>query len=240
MNQIPFIKMQAQGNDFVILDGRDHELPEFDETFIKTIAERRYGIGCDQVLVMQADGEADCRLSIFNNDGSGAENCGNGLRCIGDILLGKRDISSVHIRINDRIIRAERGKHGVRVHMGAARITERSEAHVDVNIGNPHRIFFGATEDFPGDRNIEIVSGRIVDDVYIDVIERGAGRTPACGTGACAVAAAIWSTESHNRALAIHMPGGRVYVSGTPDDLILEGKVRRVFSGEYPLPDQGK
>jgi len=240
MSRLPFIKMHAQGNDFIILDGRNHKLPELNEAFIRTIAERRYGIGCDQVLIIQPDPESDCRLLIFNNDGSTAENCGNGLRCIANLLLEESSLSLVNIRIDDRIIRAERGEHGIRVHMGASRIPERSGAHVDVSMGNPHRVFFEATEDFPADRNIEIVSGRIGDDVYIDVIERGAGRTPACGTGACAVAAAIWVTEGHQHPLAIHMPGGRVYVSGTPDDLILEGEVCHVFSGEYALPEQEK
>jgi len=236
MTALPFVKMQAQGNDFVILDGRQFVLPELSEPFIRRIAERRYGVGCDQLLVMMADEVADCRLRIFNNDGSEAENCGNGLRCIGKILLKDDNIPSCNIKINGRKILAENGDYGIRVHMGAAIIADRSEAHVDVNLGNPHRVFFETTEDFPIDRNVEIVSGKINNDVYIDIIERGAGRTPSCGTGACAVTAAIWSTEKHQHPLTIHMPGGRAYISGTPDNLILEGEVRHVFSGQYALP----
>jgi len=233
MKNIPFIKMQAQGNDFVILDGRKLTLPELSESFIKTIAERRYGIGCDQVLVLLPDDQADVRMRIFNNDGSEAENCGNGLRCIGDILLEESNITYVYIILNDRKVKAEKGEYGIRVHMGNATITDSTKAHIDVSLGNPHRVFFEATEDFPHDRNIELVSGRIGDNIYLDIIERGVGHTPACGTGACAVAAAIWSSEDHHRPLAIHMPGGEVHVSGTLDDLVLEGEVSSVFSGKY-------
>jgi diaminopimelate epimerase len=238
MTILPFIKMHAQGNDFVILDGRKHKLPEPNRAFIRTIAERRYGIGCDQVLILMPDKEADAFMRIFNNDGSEAENCGNGLRCVGKILLEETDASSVHIRLNDRKVLVEKGENGLRVHMGAARILETARAHIDVDMGNPHRVFFEATEEFPHDRNIEIVSGRIGDDVYVDIIERGVGHTPACGTGACAVAAAIWSSEKHQHPLNIHMPGGEVRISGTMKDLVLEGEVRTVFAGQYELGEK--
>lgn len=233
MSPLPFIKMQAQGNDFVILDGRKTELPELTAEFVRQITERRYGIGCDQLLVLLATKKADARLRIFNNDGSEAGNCGNGLRCVANVLLEEGSATSVNIELNDRIVIAEQGGHGVRAHMGAAKVTDSTEAHVDVEIGNPHRVFFEATEDFPSDRNIEIVSGRIADNVYIDIIERGVGHTPACGSGACAVAAAIWSTEDHNRPLTIHMPGGEVHVSGGLDDIVLEGEVSHVFDGIF-------
>jgi len=73
--------------------------------------------------------------------------------------------------------------------------------------------------------------------VYIDIIERGAGHTPACGSGACATAAAIWHAEAYIRPLVIEMPGGVVTVSGTPENLILEGSVNQTFSGVFSLPD---
>jgi len=237
MPTLPFLKMQAQGNDFAILDGRDCTLPKLDPAFIRKVSERRYGIGCDQVLVLTADGKSDARLRIFNNDGSEAENCGNGLRCVGHILLEDKNAASANISLNDRIVRAEKSERGVRVHMGAASITAHTEGHVDVEMGNPHSVFFAATEDFPKERNVEIVSGRIGDNVYIDIIERGSGHTPACGTGACAVAAAIWDLEGHTRTQTIHMPGGEAWVSGSTHDLALEGPVALVFSGKYELSD---
>ncbi|MFQ5519558.1 MAG: diaminopimelate epimerase [Mariprofundus sp.] len=235
--KLPFTKMQAQGNDFIILNGLTTELPELTEQFIRTITERRYGIGCDQLLALQPSESADAAMRIFNNDGSEAANCGNGLRCVGELLmlsLGKKRVS---IALADRVVKATRSEHGVQVEMGAATITGKTEAHTDVEIGNPHSVFFETVEDFPTDRNIEIVTGQIADHVYIDIIERGVGHTPACGSGACATAAAIWTAEGETRPLTIEMPGGTVTVSGTIDKLILEGSVKQTFSGIFSLAE---
>jgi diaminopimelate epimerase len=237
MKHIPFTKMQAQGNDFIVLNGLNAELPELTGDFVRTITERRYGIGCDQLLVlaMLPDDQTDAILRIFNNDGSEAANCGNGLRCVGDLLMREMDKSQVSIALQDRIVKAERTADGVRVEMGTAKITARTEAHVDVDIGNAHRVFFEATEEFPTDCNIEIVTGQIADHVFIDIIERGTGHTPACGSGACATAAAIWHIEEHNRPQTIEMPGGTVTVSGSLDNMVLEGTVSQTFEGIYSL-----
>ena len=121
--------------------------------------------------------------------------------------------------------------------MGAAKITDQTEAHVDVDLGNKHRVFFEATEEFPTDCNIEIVTGQIADHMFIDIIERGTGHTPACGSGACATAAAIWHIEEHNRPQTIEMPGGTVTVSGSLDNMVLEGTVSQTFEGLYSLGD---
>jgi len=232
---IPFTKMQAQGNDFIILNGLNNQLPELSEAFVRTITERRYGIGCDQLLVLETSDSADACMRIFNNDGSEAANCGNGLRCVGELLMSTSGKSQVSIALADRIVRADRN-NGIRVEMGAATISGQTDAHIDVEIGNPHSVFFEAVEKFPPDRNVEIITGQIADHVYIDIIERGAGHTPACGSGACATAAAIWHAESHVRPLTIEMPGGTVTVSGTPDNLILDGEVSKTFEGVFSLP----
>jgi len=232
---VPFTKMQAQGNDFIILNGLNHTLPELTEAFVRTITERRYGIGCDQLLVLHASDSADAAMRIFNNDGSEAGNCGNGLRCVGELLMSASGKNQMSIALADRIVLAERN-NGIRINMGAASISGQTDAHIDVEIGNPHSVFFEAVEEFPADRNVEIVTGQIADHVYIDIIERGSGHTPACGSGACATAAAIWHAESHVRPLTIEMPGGTVIVSGTPDNLILDGEVNKTFEGVFTLP----
>ena len=240
MNTLAFCKMQAQGNDFIILDGRGRPLPDIHARLVTRMADRRLGIGCDQVLILLPGENERPALSIFNSDGSQAETCGNGLRCIGGLLLEDNAEHCVEVSLADRIVRMEETEHGIRAHMGAACIESHNDMHVDVNIGNPHRVFFAAVEDFPDDRNIEIVSGQIGDDVYIDIIERGAGRTPSCGSGACATAVAVWLQDGHQRPQRIHMPGGVVRVSGSPDDVLLEGEVAFVCRGEYRLPKPEK
>ncbi|PJA34336.1 MAG: diaminopimelate epimerase [Zetaproteobacteria bacterium CG_4_9_14_3_um_filter_53_7] len=235
MSKLPFTKMQAQGNDFVILNGLTSELPVLSQTFVRRITERRYGIGCDQLLVLEKSDTADASMRIYNSDGSQAANCGNGLRCVGHLLMQQLGKEYVSIALADRIVHAEATINGICVDMGAATVTGSTAAHVDINIGNEHTVFFEATEDFPSERNVEIVTGQIASHVYIDIIERGAGRTLACGSGACATAAAIWHNEGEVRPLTIEMPGGTVTVSGCPKNIQLEGPVSQTFEGVFSL-----
>lgn len=81
MSAISFTKMHGLGNDFVLFDGRR---PAFDYLpFVETIADRRFGVGCDQVIVLKEspDENCDARMQILNADGSEVEMCGNGIRC---------------------------------------------------------------------------------------------------------------------------------------------------------------
>jgi len=227
--------MQAQGNDFIVLNGLSGEMPALTEAFVRRITERRYGIGCDQLLVLEKSDKADAAMRIFNNDGSEAANCGNGLRCVGQLLMQQLGKECVSIALADRLVNAESTVNGICVDMGAATVTDSTSAHVDINIGNEHRVFFETTEELPSDRNVEIVTGQIASHVYIDIIERGAGHTQACGTGACATAAAIWSNEGETRPLTIEMPGGTVTVSGCPKNIKLEGPVVKTFEGVFTL-----
>jgi len=232
---LPFTKMQAQGNDFIVLNGLTATLPELSKAWIRRITERRYGIGCDQLLVLEKSDSADAAMRIFNNDGSQAANCGNGLRCVGQLLMQQLGKEFVSIALADRIVMAEATINGICVDMGVATVTDSTAAHVDIDIGNQHRVFFEATEAFPADRNVEIVTGQIANHVYIDIIERGTGRTLACGSGACATAAAIWFSEGEVRPLTIEMPGGTVTVSGCPKNIKLEGPVTQTFAGVFSL-----
>jgi diaminopimelate epimerase len=78
---LKFTKMQGLGNDFVVLDGVRQKV-SLDATTVRALADRRFGIGCDQVLVVEApQGDADFRYRIFNADGGEVEQCGNGARC---------------------------------------------------------------------------------------------------------------------------------------------------------------
>ncbi|MDQ6962170.1 MAG: diaminopimelate epimerase [Mariprofundaceae bacterium] len=240
MRTLPFVKMQAQGNDFVIMDHRQGEHPNFSEEEVGLLCDRRLGIGCDQLLILNVDALADCRLQIFNSDASEAQNCGNGLRCVGALLLAQSQKASCEVALSDRSIHIEQGEHGIRVYMGKAVIVDQTSAYVDIDMGNPHRVYFETPQSFPKDRNIEIISGEIFGEaagehIYIDIIERGVGPTLACGSGACAVAAAVWLNENHHNPLMIHMQGGVVTVSGTSDALVLEGDVTSVFVGDIQI-----
>ena len=78
---LKFTKMQGLGNDFVVIDGVRQRV-ELGPAQIRALADRRFGVGCDQVLVVErAQGDADFRYRIFNADGGEVEQCGNGARC---------------------------------------------------------------------------------------------------------------------------------------------------------------
>ncbi len=81
-NTLAFSKMHGIGNDFVVIDGVN-QLVKLTEGQIRHIADRHFGVGCDQLLLVEPyDGkEADFRYRIFNADGSEVEQCGNGARC---------------------------------------------------------------------------------------------------------------------------------------------------------------
>jgi len=232
--RIPFLKMHAQGNDFVLIDRRHAASGTWDDTWARYIAERRFGIGCDQILLLEPTEDADAFMRIFNSDGSEAANCGNGLRCAGHWLMRTSHRDTASIALSDRIVHIDEGPDGVRVSMGAAIIEDVTQDHVDVSLGNPHRVCFELGEHIPQDRNIEIVTAQIEDHVWIEIIERGAGRTLACGSGACATAAAIWHREGHTRPLIMDMPGGQVRISGSVDAITLAGPVTLVYEGVIP------
>jgi len=228
---IHFCKMEAQGNDFVIVDSRNQTLPTLNDESIRRWCDRRLGIGCDQLLILETHPRADATMRIFNNDASEAANCGNGARCVADLLMRDQQCDRVQIAIADRIIAAHRDGKKISVDMGKATITECTDHHAEVMIGNQHRVHFDGTEAFDPTLNIEIITGNGDDHLWIDIIERGAGRTPACGSGACAVAAAWWQREQTEMPLTIVMPGGEVTVSGSAQAIQLSGTVHELFRG---------
>jgi diaminopimelate epimerase len=163
MSHIPFRKMHGLGNDFVVLDGRRHPFA-LGPALTRAIADRRTGIGCDQLILLEPPGDAAGHVSmrILNADGSEAEACGNATRCIARLLADETGEPEIRIETVAGLLEAEALRDGrVRVDMGPAR-TEWYEIplakpmntlRVDLvlgplmepvctNIGNPHATFF--------------------------------------------------------------------------------------------------
>jgi diaminopimelate epimerase len=97
---VSFTKMQGLGNDFVIINAMTHKVSLSVES-IRKIADRHFGVGCDQVLILESpitsQPNVDFRYRVFNADGSEAEQCGNGVRCLAKFvkangLSQKRDL----------------------------------------------------------------------------------------------------------------------------------------------------
>lgn len=160
--RIPFRKMHGLGNDFVIVDARETAV-FFTPEQAARIADRRRGVGCDQLIVMErAADDADLFMRILNADGSEAEACGNATRCVALLLFaetGRREavIRTLGGRLPTRL--AEGGE--VSVDMGppylewdAVPLAEKADTlHLDfdcgplvdpvaLSMGNPHVVFF--------------------------------------------------------------------------------------------------
>lgn len=90
MAKIHFTKMHGLGNDFVMIDARKKPVANLKKK-AKLICDRRFGIGCDQLIVIAPSKKADYQMVILNADGSPAEMCGNGIRCFAKYLWDRKD-----------------------------------------------------------------------------------------------------------------------------------------------------
>ncbi|MBI3440507.1 MAG: diaminopimelate epimerase [Proteobacteria bacterium] len=157
-----FIKMHGLGNDFAIFDGRSERL-DISPSQIRVLANRRTGIGFDQMLIMEPPTSAgtDIFLRIFNADGGEVGACGNATRGIAKILMSELKKSEVTLETEAARLKAYMAGNKVTVDMGPAcldwkdiplsreentlslPVIEGGLKHpVAVNIGNPHAVFF--------------------------------------------------------------------------------------------------
>ena len=158
-----FLKMHGLGNDFVVLDARQRSLA-LTPAKVAAIADRRTGVGCDQLVVIEAarSGGSDCWMSIYNADGSEVGACGNASRCVAWLLMEESGRTEVVLETRAGLLDAERrGPLSVAVDMGPARLDWRDiplaqasdTLHLGLNIGaltdpvgvsmgNPHAVFF--------------------------------------------------------------------------------------------------
>lgn len=124
---LSFTKMQGLGNDFVVLDGV-REAITLTPQQIRNIADRRLGVGCDQLLVVEPASRAgaDFRYRIWNADGREVEHCGNGIRCVARFVSERGLSDAIHLTFQTQggVTRTERLADGlVRVDMGAPVLT---------------------------------------------------------------------------------------------------------------------
>ncbi len=159
-SNLQFIKMHGLGNDFVVLDGRQEPINLATED-VRAIADRRTGIGCDQLITLKNSNKADVFMYIQNADGSTAEACGNATRCIGALIMAETKGETASIETDVDLLHCQSENDGVRANMGKPRFNwadiplaeERDTLHVDlnvgalkdpvaVNVGNPHVVYF--------------------------------------------------------------------------------------------------
>jgi diaminopimelate epimerase len=255
--------MHGLGNDFAVFDAREAPL-EMDAARARALADRRTGIGCDQIILIENSQVADVRMRIWNADGGEVQSCGNATRCVA-LLTGGGTIETA-----GGLLEATLDGGGASVDMGAPRFgwneiplaypidTEKMPVGWDelrepaaVNVGNPHIVFFVKDSDavelerlgptietdplFPERVNVNVAS---VEDgaLKLRVWERGAGLTRACGTGACATAVAAIRRKLVASPVEVQLPGGALTIAwATGETIRMSGPGTLVFEGEIEL-----
>ena len=245
-----FTKMHGLGNDFVVLDTRTQPLPPVTAALARALADRRTGIGCDQLIVLDESETADFRMRIFNPDGSEVEACGNATRAVA-ILHGM----PAQIETAGGTLAVQPGEGGAAVDMGEPRFEwdaiplayamdtlalpvgwDELEQPAAVNVGNPHAVFFVDDCDaieldrlgpqierdplFPERVNVNVATIEDDANIRLRVWERGTGITRACGTGACATAVAAMRRGFVQNEVTVTLPGGALLIEWGEDGRI--------------------
>ena len=252
--RIRFTKMHGAGNDFVLIDDRDGSFP-CARKILASIGARGTGVGCEGIILVRKSDRLDFRMAFFNPDGSEAEMCGNGARCVAafarEIGAAKSDRMRYETLAGE--VQAEIIEPGaVKVWMPAPKDLRANF----VNSGVPHCIVpvddLAATdvegegrrirysdEFAPAGTNVDFVKFTSVHSLDIRTYERGVeAETGACGTGS--VAAALIGVAQHGLKFPVTVrtvKGFELVIDGAFDgksfhSVTLTGPVARIFTGE--------
>lgn len=258
MQRIYFHKYQATGNDFILVDNREHFF-EKDLDIIKRLCDRRFGIGSDGLILIEKHQQYDFEMVFFNPDGSQSL-CGNGSRCAVAFarLLG--------IELDKTTFHAFDGPHNAeilsdgRIKLKMSNVTKARHWNegVILNTGSPHLILFSNEterldvvsegrrwrnhEKFQEEGiNVNFVARMNSHQIFVRTYERGVeNETLSCGTGVTAAALAS-SAHKVRSPVAVKTLGGDLEVSYQHSknegyhEVFLTGPAEKVFEGEIYL-----
>lgn len=260
MKKIDFTKMEASGNDFVVISGLKKGLNEL----AKKMCGRRHSIGADGLLAIEESKKGDFRMRIFNPDGSEPDMCGNGLRCAARYALengiaGERQ----KVQTGAGILEVEVKGDSVKVKMSEPKDLElgfnlevKGDAFTAnfVNTGVPHVVYFvddlagvdikgagSATryhERFkPDGTNANFVKVTGKNSIQIRTYERGVeDETLACGTGSVASAIIASAAKGVKPPVDVHTAGGsvlKISFSKGYKELYMEGDAKIIYQGVF-------
>ena len=259
-----FTKMHGLGNDFVVMDNFNGRITLTPEQ-VSFLCDRHKGIGADGIILVESREGADCFMNYINADGTKAEMCGNGVRCVAKFLKDNYLKDKTNFLVDTLSGIKEITSHDddtYSVDMGKA-----SFSHTDfpeesmsiegldlafVSMGNPFAI--AMVEDlnshdflklgkmvennkiFPNRINFELVENKGENKYKVRVWERGCGETLACGTGACAVFALLAKNAESPEEIRIEFPGGTLHISSDSEGgITMRGLAEEVFSGTIEI-----
>ncbi len=264
--EIPFSKYSGSGNDFVIIDNRELKI-KLDPSQIKLICDRKQGIGSDGVILAEPGTKSPIKMRIFNSDGSEAEMCGNGLRCLSH-FLDKHSIKSPSIESLAGLHAHEKQGLGIKTSMSdpvdlRQNIRLSEDIVIDyIDTGVPHAVYFVDDVDAidilkigsfirhhpqlkPRGANANFVQLVANNKIRVRTYERGVeGETLACGTGV--TAAAILSSLKYNLKSPIEtLPQSNESIiidfkwdGKKPTHVTMTGPARLIFQGSFHLKDR--
>lgn len=258
----PFAKYTGCGNDFILFDNRTDLFPKPPSALAQKLCHRQMGIGADGLILLEQSALADYKMRIFNADGSEAEMCGNGIRCLAH-WVSSFTSPAFQIEAGGKIYGLSLEDSYVRVNMplpavppAKLSIDLAGEQHLFyfLNTGVPHAVTF--VEDLlsipvaslgpairfhplfePAGANATFAQRQEASTFKMRTYERGVeAETWACGTGAAAVALAAHFAFGVESPIAIEMRSGeKLHMSLNVDSLSMSGAATAVFEGEIDL-----
>jgi diaminopimelate epimerase len=247
-----FVKAEGLGNDFIVVS----EPVDLSGEQIALLCERKTGIGADGLLEITPVGDALVEMRYWNADGSPAEMCGNGLRCVGLIAVESGMVPGPSL-----VVRSAVGDHPttvlpgniVRAFVGEPHAFRTEELNVaghtvrPIGIGNPHAVVFvddvaeadvaevGPTIEtdaiFPDGANVEFVELSEGNRIKVRVWERGVGETLASGTGSTAAAYAAREVAALGDGVTVELPGGELLIEFDDAGAWMTGPASIVYRG---------
>jgi diaminopimelate epimerase len=259
--KIEFYKYQGTGNDFIILENRDHKYDNLTGEQVKFICHRRFGIGADGLMLLSNHAELDFEMIYFNADGNESSMCGNGGRCL--VKFAKNQgmhKSTYRFMAVDGKHEADIDMHDiVRLKMKNVDKVEYHSGHAILNTGSPHFVKFAtnvedidvlatgheiryskafATEGI----NVNFVETTDEDSIFVRTYERGVeDETLSCGTGVTASALMNAHNEKGFNRVEVKTPGGHLSVEYNKiddehfDNIWLCGPAAFVYKGEIEI-----
>ena len=252
-----FYKYQGTGNDFVMIDNRLGAFDKNNTDLIAHLCNRRTGIGADGLILLESETDYDFRMVYFNADGNESSMCGNGGRCIVAFanFLGIIDENTEFIAIDGpHLARIDKAYVELKMQEVSAVVSNKNYHILDT--GSPHyvalqpglqaidmnaegsKIRHSAPFDASG-VNVNFAEKIDEDTFAIRTYERGVeGETLSCGTGATAVAIAMYhSNQTASKTISLKTQGGNLQVRFEPlessySDVWLCGPTKQVFKGE--------
>ena len=253
-----FYKYQGTGNDFILIDDRANVFPLKDVSLVARLCDRRFGIGADGLILIQNAATSDFKMVYFNADGNESSLCGNGARCT---IAFANFLNCIEDKTTFEAVDGLHSAHIdgdiISLQMHDVNKIQAFENHTFLDTGSPHHVEMVEelkTFDVYGNgkriregspyyttgTNVNFVEQLAKDQFAIRTYERGVeDETLSCGTGATAVALAMYENKKTTATkIKINVQGGVLEIQFEVTDkgysqIFLSGPAEQVYSGTF-------